>query len=293
MMFLLLVITLVFDLGNFALIPVTKQDNSVRSCIKRIIDVYADNATTVLSIYGDFTRGNFLPHPMQVPMINIDVNQKVYNLNYQPRRELVIIDPFGYDFDEIRILGFWNDADLSKRKFVFVIDVISRPILDLLRYLWRIDIIDIIFLVNKSRSSFTEVVVGNKFHPSNKCGSVVATMLASSCDRIKNRKQKFFRNYRRMEGIMAGSSHLKNYSRSYNYKLIKMDISETLALSKIDSLVSKKLCLDRETTSRANEVERNGEVNCNFGCDNNPAVNVPTQEFNTNTYHLNKPMFFI
>ncbi|KAF5301927.1 hypothetical protein FQA39_LY19077 [Lamprigera yunnana] len=60
------------------------------------------------------------------------------------------------------------------------------------------------------------------------------------------------------------------------------DISETLALSKIDSLVSKKLCLDRETSSRANEVERNGEVNCNFGCDNNPAVNVPTHEFNTN-----------
>ncbi|KAF5306540.1 hypothetical protein FQA39_LY08862 [Lamprigera yunnana] len=57
---------------------------------------------------------------------------------------------------------------------------------------------------------------------------------------------------------MAGSSHLKHYSRSYNYKLIKKDISETLALSKIDSVVSKKRCLDRETSSRANEVEKMG-----------------------------------
>ncbi|KAF5277513.1 hypothetical protein FQA39_LY18481 [Lamprigera yunnana] len=201
-MFLLLIIALVFDLGNFALISLTNQEDCVRRCIKNIIDAYVDDVTTVLSIYGDFTRGNFLPHPMQVPIINIDVNQKVYNLNYHPGKELVFIDPVKYNFDEIRRLGFWNGADFSKRKFVFLFpNSASSHVQGLLHYLWKVDIIDVIFLVydNKCKHRYAEVFVGNRHHPATRCGSVAANMSRFSCDTIKkNLKQKFFRNYKEL-----------------------------------------------------------------------------------------------
>ncbi|KAF5274702.1 hypothetical protein FQA39_LY07094 [Lamprigera yunnana] len=207
MMFVLFVITLVFDLGNFDLIAPTKQDNSVRQCIKHIINVYSDDSTTVLSIYGDFTRGNFLPHPMQIPMINIDANKKIYNLHYEPRRELVIIDPINNNFVDIKILGFWDANDFSKRKFVFLVNAISSHVKNILLSLWTKDIIDVIFLVSdhKFRSGFIEVFVGNRYHPLNRCGSVVVGMSRFSCDTAKkNQKQKFFRNYRidNIEGLV-------------------------------------------------------------------------------------------
>ncbi|KAF5277515.1 hypothetical protein FQA39_LY18483 [Lamprigera yunnana] len=136
---------------------------------------------------------------MQVPFINIDVNQKVYNLNYQPARELVIIDPVEYNLDEIGRLGFWNVADFSKRKFVFLFsNSTSSHVQGFLHYLWKVDIIDVIFLVydDKSRRRYTEVFVSNPHHPSNRCGSVVANVSRLSCDTIKKtRKRKFFRNY--------------------------------------------------------------------------------------------------
>ncbi|KAF5279243.1 hypothetical protein FQA39_LY18306 [Lamprigera yunnana] len=237
MIFLLLIIALVFDLGNFALISLTNQEDCVRRCIKNIIDAYVDDVRTVLSIHGDFTRGNFLPHPMQIPIINIDVNQKVYNFNYQPSRELVIIDPVNYNFDEIRRLGFWNVADFSKRKFVFLFsNSASSYVQGLSHYLWKVDIIDVIFLVydSKSRHRYTEVLVGNPHHPSNKCGRVVANLSSLSCDTIKKtRKHKFFRNYSKCKLIYLYEVLFPQANNDLFYitDFVLSEISGTLNLS--------------------------------------------------------------
>ncbi|KAF5276607.1 hypothetical protein FQA39_LY18571 [Lamprigera yunnana] len=48
-MLVLFVFAVLLDLGDSALIPLTKGEDSVRSCMKRIIEVYADDSTTVFS----------------------------------------------------------------------------------------------------------------------------------------------------------------------------------------------------------------------------------------------------
>ncbi|KAF5279483.1 hypothetical protein FQA39_LY05593 [Lamprigera yunnana] len=198
-MFVLFVFVVLLDLGDSALIPLTKREGSVRSCMHRIIEVYADDSTTVLSLYTNETKGNFLPQPMKIPMININADGKVFNFNYQTRKELVIIDLANVNFNNMKKFGLWSDENLLKRKFVFTwpLDAYTQ-VQNAFSYLWHSEILDATVLVYdySFRSNFTEVFVSNQLHPSNRCGTLVKNMSKFTCDMInKNWKQTFFRNY--------------------------------------------------------------------------------------------------
>ncbi|KAF5286676.1 hypothetical protein FQA39_LY16159 [Lamprigera yunnana] len=117
-MLMLFVIAFFFDLGDFVLMPRTNKEYHVRRCMKRIIDVNADDDTTVFAIYGDQTKGNFLPHPMQNPLISINVDKKISKVNYRTRKELVIMDPMDLNLGLMEKLGFFNEEDSLRRKFV-------------------------------------------------------------------------------------------------------------------------------------------------------------------------------
>ncbi|KAF5272722.1 hypothetical protein FQA39_LY07749 [Lamprigera yunnana] len=222
-MLVLFVLALVFGLGDFALTPVVHQENKIKQCIKRIIDVYADDDTTVLSIYGNPTKGNFLPHTMKIPMININLNKKVYTVDYQIGKELIIIDPHDIDMMLLQDLLFWKkNKKILYRKIVFVLpSSISTFIPNAILGSWYHDIIDAIVVVYKddSSSNITEVVISDPLHPSNRCGRIAVNMSRFSCDMIKKMpKQNFFRNYE--SGIIEQQKIIykrmrKDYRRYY------------------------------------------------------------------------------
>ncbi|KAF5297044.1 hypothetical protein FQA39_LY12258 [Lamprigera yunnana] len=237
MKLVVLVIMSVFHLDNLALIAPTKQRDSVRRCMKQIIDVYGDGATTILSFYQDKTKGNFLPHPMQIPMININMNQKVHKLNYQPCNELVIIDAVNMKIDVLNNMDIWSDKHYLKRKYVFIwpTDAYNHEN-EAFRYLWQFDILDAVVLVYdyNSISDFTEMVISNRFHPLNKCGSVVTNMTRFSCDMIKkDRKQKFFRNYNKCTLIYLFNALFQYAKNEQNYitEFVLSQIVATLNLT--------------------------------------------------------------
>ncbi|KAF5295338.1 hypothetical protein FQA39_LY19326 [Lamprigera yunnana] len=250
MKLVLLVIAVVCDLGDLALTPPTKQRDNVRWCMERIIEVYGDGATTVLSMYGDETKGNFLPYQMQIPVININMDKKVHKLNYQPLKELVIIDLVNLKNDITNQMAIWNDVDYLKRKYVFIwpFDAYNQE-KEAFRVLWQFDILDAVVLVYdyRLRSDFTEVIVSNRLHPLNRCGGVVRNMSRFSCDLIKKeRKQKFFRNYSKCNVTYLYDTLFQYVRNELNYitEFVLSEIATTLNLT-----FSKKLSTTTVTES--------------------------------------------
>ncbi|KAF5284956.1 hypothetical protein FQA39_LY16911 [Lamprigera yunnana] len=237
----LVVIVLVCDFSDLALIPPTRQRDNVRLCMERIIDVYGDDATTILSMYGDKTKRNFLPHPMQVPMININMDRKVHKLNYQPRKELIIIDAENMKGGVINEMGIWSNVHHLKRKLVFLWPIEAHyQEKEAFRTIWQFEILDAVVLVYdySSRSDFTEVVVSNRLHPLNRCGDVVANMSRFSCDQIKrNRKQKFFRNYSKCRLTYHYDLQFEHVNNELHY-ITKFFISEIV--TSLNLTLSKK-----------------------------------------------------
>ncbi|KAF5279448.1 hypothetical protein FQA39_LY05558 [Lamprigera yunnana] len=148
MLVLLLVVAFLFKLGDFAVIPPTEQEDNVKNCIRNIIDVYADDATTVISIYANNTNGNFLPHPMQIPMVNIDGNQRLYNVNDELRKELIIIQMPDLHFGAMAKLGLWSKPHLLTRKFVLLLptEIKMNDVQRAFLYAWQFDILNVIVL---------------------------------------------------------------------------------------------------------------------------------------------------
>ncbi|KAF5299996.1 hypothetical protein FQA39_LY19158 [Lamprigera yunnana] len=249
MKFVLLVLVSAFDLGDLALIAPTKEQDNVRRCMEHIIDVYGDDATTILSFYNDETKGNFLPRPMQVPMININMKQKVRKLNYQPLKEIVIIDLANVNYDIMEEMGIFRNADYLKRKYVFIwpLDVYNQE-KEAFRYLWQFDILDAVGLVYDyaSKINFTEVIVSNQLHPLNKCGTVVVNMTRCSCDMIKkHRKQKFFRNYNKctltyhFNTLFQYANNEKHYITEFVLSQIVATLNLTFSIKHRDTAVTK------------------------------------------------------
>ncbi|KAF5279480.1 hypothetical protein FQA39_LY05590 [Lamprigera yunnana] len=227
---------ILLDLGDSALIPLTKGEDSVRSCMKRIIEVYADDSTTVFSFYTNETKGNFLPYPMKIAVININANGMVHNFNYKTRKELVIIDLVNVNFNKMEKLGLWSHVNLLKRKFVFTwpLDAYTQ-VQNTFSYLWHFDIPDAIVLVYdySLRSNFTEVFISNRLHPSNRCGALVKNMSRFSCNMInKTWKQQFFRNYNKCRVTYCyGLSETVNNKKNYITEIVLSEIVSTLNLT--------------------------------------------------------------
>ncbi|KAF5276608.1 hypothetical protein FQA39_LY18572 [Lamprigera yunnana] len=235
-MLVLFVFAVLLDLGDSALIPPTKGEDSVRSCMKRIIEVYADDSTTVFSFYTNETKGNFLPQPMKIPMININANGMVYNFNYETRKELVIIDLVNVNFNKMEKLGLWSHVNLLKRKFVFTLPLDAyNEVQKAFSYLWHFDIPDAIVLVYdySLKSNFTEVFISNRLHPSNRCGALVKNMSRFSCNMInKTWKQQFFRNYNKCRVTYRYElSETVNNKKNYITEIVLSEIVSTLNLT--------------------------------------------------------------
>ncbi|KAF5280646.1 hypothetical protein FQA39_LY05294 [Lamprigera yunnana] len=220
-MLMLFVIAFFFNFGDFVLIPRTNKEYNVRHCMKRIIDVNADYDTTVFAIYGDQTKGNFLPHPMQNPLININVHKKISNVNYRTRKELVIMDPMDLNLGLMEKLGFFNEEDSLRRKFVLTWPYhMNHQVQMLFSYFWERDIHDVMFLVYDYdfSNNFTEVVTSDKLHPSNRCGTVANNISRFRCDQVrKNRNSKFFRNYSKCKLTYLYETLFQNVNIEQNY----------------------------------------------------------------------------
>ncbi|KAF5293571.1 hypothetical protein FQA39_LY03056 [Lamprigera yunnana] len=150
MKLMLLVIVLVFELVELALIPPSRQGNGVRRCMKRIIDVYGDGATTVFFMYGVTKQ--------------------------KPGKELVFVDITNLNNEALKKMGVWRDVDYPKRKYVYILPIEEYNREEVaFHILYRLDVGDAVILVHDyhSRSDFTEVVISDKLHSLNKCGTTL------------------------------------------------------------------------------------------------------------------------
>ncbi|KAF5286677.1 hypothetical protein FQA39_LY16160 [Lamprigera yunnana] len=247
MMLSLLVIAFFLHYADFALMPLVNEEYNVRRCVKRIIDVYADDDTTIFAIYGNHTGGKFLPHPIQNPLISINVHEKVYSVSYQTRKELLIIDLLDVDLHIMWKLGFFNSADMLRRKFLWTWPLrVMGNFPNFVHYMWKNEIHDPIFLVYDYdfESNFTEVISVDKHHPLNRC-VVIKNVSRFSCDQIKkNRNKKFYRNYSKCRLTYRLDSSFQHSKLELDYitEFVVREIIATLNLS-----LSLKHKLDQTT----------------------------------------------
>ncbi|KAF5296373.1 hypothetical protein FQA39_LY12492 [Lamprigera yunnana] len=153
-----------------------QKEDCGRRCIKNIIDAYVDDVTTVLSIHGDVTRENWLSL-IRLSTILTKLEDWVFGTSQTSRKEnLLFLSP--------------------ECPQVVMYQGLSH-------YLWKVDIIDVIFLVydSKSRHRYTEVLVDDEWKMSHinlqlleNSSIMTATMIIPFMVEVLQRKVYFIQN---------------------------------------------------------------------------------------------------
>ncbi|KAF5282976.1 hypothetical protein FQA39_LY04847 [Lamprigera yunnana] len=167
-----LLMAICFKVAKSSLTLPEQNDAHIKNCLQHVIETIVSSDTSILFVYYK-DAFDTMPNVIKNPYVNIEISKRKFfnKTKYIFYKDLVVfnfweVDFFNSDFYNV----LWNMETLAHRKFLIVLRVITKRVIEALRVLWVFQIIDVVVLGYNLETGRIILYTADLRHPAHECG---------------------------------------------------------------------------------------------------------------------------